>query len=330
MNEIEKKVKGFINSPLKNLEIADVNTFTTDRGIKIRRKINAPVRKIFEVVGTKRKIHVERYPHLEKGENYVFISNHSFDEDIIATLSQLGCHAYVLIGTTNQLEYNPLMYAAWVNGLVYVNRLDPVSRSEALPKMERIINAGSSMLVFGEGGWDNTEHRPSNPQFAGGVLLAQNTNRKVVLVSSYNEHDSKDIYMSFSDPYDISKIEERTARREIANKLGVMTLEHMFNHASTNKRSDLEKYSPTGDIYLDYMEQRKKEYMRVKWSRDVWDEELTTYTDWEMAYPEEVRSTFDNVKVNANNAYVMAPVLLEREIDKEYDFKVYMKKNWNK
>lgn len=330
MNEIEKKIKGFINSPLRNLEIADVNTFTTDRGIKIRRKINTPVRKIFEVVGTKRKIHVERYPKLEKDENYVFISNHSFDEDIIATLSQLGCHAYVLIGTTDQLEYNPLMYAAWVNGLVYVNRLDPISRSEALPKMERIINAGSSMLVFGEGGWDNTEHRPSNPQFAGGVLLAQNTNRKVVLVSSYNEHDSKDIYMSFTDPYDISKIEERAARRDIANKLGVMTLEHMFNHASTNKRNDLVQQSPTGDIYLDYMEQRKKEYMRVKWSRDVWDEELTTYIDWEMAYPEEVRSTFDQVQVNEKNAYVMAPVLLEREIDKQYDFKVYMKNNWNK
>lgn len=325
MNDIEKKIRGCINRPLRKLEIANVNTFTTDRGIKLRRTINAPVRKIFEVAGTKRRIHVERYPKLEKGENYVFISNHSFDEDIIATLSQLGCHAYVLIGTTDQLEYNPLMYAAWVNGFVYVNRLDPISRREALPKMERIINAGSSMLVFGEGGWNNTEHRPSKPQFAGGVSLAQKTNRKVVLVSSYNEHDSKDIYMSFDDPYDISGIEERTARRQIANRLGVMTLEHIFNHASIIERKSL-----TGDIHLDYMEQRKKEYMRVKWSRDVWDEELTTYIDWEMAYPEEVRSTLDNVHVDKNNAYVMAPTLVKRSNDQKYNFTNYMKENWNK
>lgn len=325
MNEIEKSIRGFVNNPLRKLEIADLNNFTTDKGIKIRRFINKPIRRVFETVGTKRKIHLERYPKLEKDEPYIFVSSHSFDEDIIASLSQLDRHAYVLIGTTDQLEYNPLMYAAWVNGLIYVDRLDSESRSLSLPKMEKILNSGSSVLIFSEGGWDNTENRPSLPVFAGAVKLAHNTGRKIVLMSSYNEHDSNDIYMSVDGPYDFSNIDEKTARRRITNDLGIMMLEHIFNHASIISRKSL-----TGDIHLNYMEQRKKEYMRVKWTRDVWDEELTTYIDWEIAYPENVRSTFDNVHITKDNAHIMAPILVKRMEDKKYDFKAYMKNNWNK
>lgn len=325
MNNFQAKVSGIINSPLKKLEITNVNNFTSDAGIKIRRTINKPVRKIFETLGTKRKIFLESYPQLEENESYIFVSSHSFDEDIIAALSQLDRHAYVLIGTTDQLEHNPLMYAAWVNGLIYVDRLDQNSRNISLPKMKRIIDSGSSVLIFAEGGWNNTEHRPSLPIFAGPVKLAHETGKKIVLISSYNQPDSNDIYMSVDGPYDVSNLNEKEARRMITKELGNMMLTHIFNHADVIERESL-----CGDIHLSYLEQRKKEYMRVKWTRDVWDEELTTYIDWEMAYPENVRSTFDNVEVDKNNAYVMAPVLAKRLEDNKYDFRTYMKNNWNK
>ena len=56
------------------------------------------------------------------------------------------------------------------------------------------------------------------------------------------------------------------------------------------------------------MEERRQVYKKLKWTRDIWDEELTQYI------PEEKRK----------------PLILTDPEEKKYDFKVYMKKNWNK
>ena len=110
------------------------------------------------------------------GSLYIFASTHFFDEDIIANLAVIDRNAWVLIGTTDQLEHNPQMYAAWLNGLVYVNRLDADSRKESVKKMLRILNAGSSVLIFPEGGWNNSENLLVNPLFSGPWLLAKSDN----------------------------------------------------------------------------------------------------------------------------------------------------------
>lgn len=59
-----------------------VENFTSDFGMKIRRCMNVPWRKILKFC-TKRKIILEHYPELSKKEQYVFVANHSFDEDAI-------------------------------------------------------------------------------------------------------------------------------------------------------------------------------------------------------------------------------------------------------
>lgn len=145
------------NIGLQKLKTADISTFTTKKGLKIRKAINPFVRKIVKFA-TKNKIILERYPALEKDVPYIFVSTHTFTEDIIATVQKLDRNAYILIGTTDQLEHNPQMYAAWINGMIYVDRYDKDNRHQAIDKMEYVLKSGTSVLIFAEGGYNNTEN----------------------------------------------------------------------------------------------------------------------------------------------------------------------------
>ena len=115
-----KKAK---NYKLVDLLDADVETFTSDKGIVRRRKIAKVLKKVLKIA-TPEKIIVDRYPELNPDEPYIFVSTHGFSNDIIACLASIDRSAYLLMGSTNQVEYNRLMYAAWLNGFIYVNRTD--------------------------------------------------------------------------------------------------------------------------------------------------------------------------------------------------------------
>ncbi len=311
------------NIGIKWVKDATIDNFTSDIGIKIRRGINTPLRQILKMA-TKREIIIDRYPNLEKNKPYIFASTHSFDEDIIAALATINRSAYVLIGTTDQIDHNYQMYAAWLNGMIYVNRLDPESRKASILKMGKILRSGSSILIFPEGGWNNTENLLCQPLFSGPYILSQDTGVSVVPIASFNQHGSDKIYMSFGDPIDMTNRRKKEALTSLRDSLATMVYYSMEEHTSPICRKSL-----TGDIRMKYMEERKQEYMRVKWTRDVWEEELTYYHDKENPTWNEVYDFIKNAHIDNNNISILGPVLTKKLQEKKYDFKEYMKKNWN-
>lgn len=312
------------NYGLQKLKVSTVDNFTSETGIKLRRLINKPLRKILKLA-TKRKIIIDYYPTLEKNTPYIFASTHSFDEDIIAGLSTIDRNAYVLIGTTDQIDYNPQMYAAYINGMVYVDRLDEKSRKDSVDKMEKILKSGSSILIFPEGGWNNTENLLCQKLFAGPYILAQRTGVKVVPICTYNEAGKDEIYIKVGQPIDMCDKEKKESLIELRDCLSTMMYESIEQYSTPIKRAEL-----SGDIHEKHMEERKNEYMRVKWSKDVWDEELTVYQDKSISSAQQIRESLKNVELTVNNAKVIAPALIKRLEDEKYDFKKYMKKNWRK
>ena len=73
---------------LKRYEKADVNSFTSDIGLHIRKVINPLWRRALRL-GTQRKLYLEAYPKLDKKKTYIFAANHSFDEDAISVLQTI-------------------------------------------------------------------------------------------------------------------------------------------------------------------------------------------------------------------------------------------------
>lgn len=304
----------------KNL---DAEKFTTDFGIKARRIIN-PVVKLGIKAVVKEKINIVEYPKLEKKEPYIFAAGHSFPGEIAANLASIDRNAYVLIGTTDQLDHNPQMYAAWLNGLIYVNRLDPKSRKECMKKMERVLNNGTSVLMFPEGVLNNSENLYCQPLFPGVYYLSQNTGKKVVPIVSHKEYGSDVINIAASEPIDLTNMTKKEALSELRDALSTLRY-NLVDNSQILRREDLQ-----GDIHLQHLERRKNTYNEVKWTKDVWEEEIRVYHEGGMLFPSEVWQTLENVQITPENAWIFAPILAQIEEDKKYDIVRYMKKNWNK
>ena len=313
------------NFLLTRVEISTPDTFATSLGFKLRRLIKPALRPILRLASG-RRIHVESYPKLEKGVPYIFVSTHSFVDDIIANYAIVDRSAYTLIGTPDQVEHNPLLYAAWLCGMVFVNKVDPQNRKDSVEKMVRVLQNNTSVIIYAEGAWNNTENLLVQPLFASPWLLAQRTGRKVVPIAMHQEYGKKDVWYSAGEPLDLSDMEKREALTILRDSMATLTYELMAKHATVLKRAAL-----GSDPRLDYMDERMHEYLCTKWTRDDWTLEVTIYRDKQLPpTPEQVRASFDNVKITPQNAAILAPVLARREEDKRYDLVKYMQKNWKR
>lgn len=309
------------NTGLKKFEILDVDHFTSDRGIQIRRKINKVWRKVLRL-GTKRHVHIEEYPVLNKDEVYLFVANHSFDEDIISVLQSVDRSVYMLHGTTDQMEHNPVFYAMWANGMIYVNRLDENSRKEAVKKMKRILTAGSSVLLFPEGGYNNTENQLITPLFSSPYMLSEELGVKVVPIISFNDIGSNEIFIRAGEAIDLSVYEKQEALNILRDEMSTLLYRIMEDHTAPVQRSAMGT-----DPRKDYLEVRKNVYGCQKWYADVWDEELTYYPGHNVTTPKQSREYVDHVHVNEKNASIFAETLLRREEDIRYDLIGYLRRN---
>lgn len=69
--------------------------------------------------------------------------------------------------------------------------------------MERILNSGSSVFLFPEGGWNNTENLLVLPPFAGSRLLSQRTKIPVVPISAFCEQGNNIVFLNYGEPLDL-------------------------------------------------------------------------------------------------------------------------------
>ncbi len=320
------------NTGLKFVLNTTVDNFTTNFGMMVRRLLNKPLRLVLKLA-TKRKVIIEtdenEKSYSESKEPYIFISTHSFDEDIVSSLANIDRSTYILMGTTDQIEHNPKSYAAFLNGMVYVDRNSEKSRKDSLLKMQRVLDNGSSVLIFAEGGWNNSENLLVLPLFSSPYILNQATHCKVVPMCSFNEPGDDKIYMKFGSPMSFDNMTKEEALIKLRDNMATMTYEMIEKHSKPLKRSEL-----SINYHLEYAKIRHDEYFanNTKWSEDpkIWEEEVSVRKDKNNPLPQDVRKSLEKVKITKANFPVMIKVLNGINIDKQVDFMDYMKHNYRK
>ncbi len=178
------------------------------------------MKSIIKMANDKKTILIS-YPKLNKDENFIFAAGHSFPGDIGSNLSCIDRSTYTLVGTTDQVDHNPQMNFLWANGIIYVNKLNPDSRKESFKKMSRILNSGTSVMLFPEGVLNNTENLNCVTLYPGFYHLAQETNKRVVpIVANYNEEDV--VYVAAGNPIDCTNKSKDEAKIELRDALATL------------------------------------------------------------------------------------------------------------
>ena len=110
-------------------------------------------------------------------------------------------------------------------------------------------------MLFPEGGYNNTEEKLINRLFARPWLLAKECGTEVVPIISFNDYDSKDIYISAGRPIRLDLYEKEEARTLLRDAMATILWKLIEDYAVPLKRMDI-----PGDLHTFWMEVRKQVY----------------------------------------------------------------------
>lgn len=312
----------------KKIEKANIDTFTTDFGLKLRKATHKLISFIYRMVIKyfyKKEIIVDQKVKLDKNKRYIFASNHSFYLDGASITATVDRNCYALFGATEQLYFDIHTFFVWLSGLIYVNRFDKQSRKDSLEKMNRVLKAGNSVLIFPEGKWNDTENLLCQKIFAGAYNLSLQNNVEVIPISVYNETFGKNIYISYGKPLELYNYDKDEGLQILRDSLATMFYNQIEKYSKPFIRAKIE-----GDIHFNYMEERMFEYSKAKWRSDYcWDDELFTYKAGNIDL-EDVWKDIGKVKIDINNIDKFNGVLQDLKTIKKYSFRDYMNNNYRK
>ena len=237
-------MKQYRNLFINKLNTKDVDHFTTDTGLFLRKKTNGAFRKLCNIftnatiiredtpdyasdekyygnlkpdriplshypLSTKKNannIVVERYPNLDKDESYIFVGTHVCPEDIEIMLNVIDRNAYLILGSVETLRYNPEAYLSWLNGMIVFDILNPEERSALSVKMERVLQT-QSILIFPEGSHNYDLNKLIKPLYDGPVNLALKTGKKIVPVAMVKDYEKNVAYLDVGNPIDVRNLD---------------------------------------------------------------------------------------------------------------------------
>ena len=342
-------MKHYRNLFINKLNTRDVNHFTTDIGLFLRRKSNGAFRKLCNVftnttiirnetseyvsneeyynnlkaeriplssypLSTKKNannIIVERYPKLEEGESYIFVGSHVCPEDIETMLNVIDRNAYLILGSVENLNYNPEVYLSWLNGMIVFNVLDMKERRELILKMERVLHT-QSILIFPEGSHNYDLNKLIKPLYDGPVNLALKTGKKIVPVVLVKDYENNVAYLDVENPIDVRgldlNIQDYYPGKEESEKYRIKSMSsYVRDQMATAVYHMMERHlAPIKKSEYEDLEQHFIQFYvtdtfnKLNWKHDVFDAEyLTKKTKEEQEYEEVVRS-LGNLKLKKN------------------------------
>lgn len=118
--------------------------------------------------------------------NAIYAINHSCKFDMIYASELIEVHSYVLAGKQRMRLMDRLIF--FLNGVIYVDRKNKVSKALAKERMKKILTEGQNLCMFPEGTWNLTPSKPMLPLYWGIIDIARETKRPIIpLVLEFRE-----------------------------------------------------------------------------------------------------------------------------------------------
>jgi len=313
---------------------ADTSNFVSDSGLKIRKIINPVMRQVIKL-GMKNEIVIEERAKLDPNKQYIFVSTHYFTEDVIGLFSAVGRQAHMVMGTTDQIENNPLMIFAKLLGFIHVDRMDSLNRQECFEKQNQAIERGTSFMNYVAGSWENSENELQPLSFSGPYKTSVLKNVEIVPVASYLVEEDKKMYVRFGEPMDLSKYTIEEGNEIIRDTLASMHYKQLEKYSKPIGSLHIDNYGITHDLPYDqrtyYMDSRGNEYWNQPWSRPFAKEEIGIRTKKDVT-EEEVYKFVDNLsreKLVELSSILSEPLVRIDELER-YNIVDYLDRNYDK
>lgn len=268
------------------------------KGVITRKKLNILIKKFGALFLKSKQVFEDReslmYPNGRNSENshaekyqkdielpkepVIWMANHAFKDDTLATVLAAKRHSYILFGSLPQF-YNTLDgVTAYLNGVVMSNRKVKSSKKATIDKAVQAMEYGADLLMFPEGVWNKTPNIPIISLWPGIYRIAQQTGAKIVPVVHYsrdllNEEKDNVIHTVIDDPIDITNKTEKEALELLRDKMATWYILMMEKYGQSTREKELKNHTSSQQAWEEHLKKRIK-------TADRYDIEIETTADF--------------------------------------------------
>lgn len=214
------------------------------KGVIIRKIISPVLRTIVPFVTPNSKLIVVRRAKLPK-QPVIFAATHGFREDVEHTILMAGRQAYMLNGSLLQVFNSFDGITAWIAGMVIMDRADKESRASAVDKLVRVLELGTSVIMYPEGTWNKSPNELVSGLFPGIYDVAQKSGALVVPIATYR--NGKKAYGITEEAFDICQCGREDGIQILRDKMATMQYELMEKYGTCSR--DEFPYGEKADKY---------------------------------------------------------------------------------
>ena len=241
----------------------------------------------------KRLLEKDKGAKLNKDETYIWISNHGFKDDALATVLSTNKNAYILFGSLPQF-YNTIDgIISWINGVILVNRKVKSSRKTSIKKCIKALKMKKDIIIYTEGVWNKSPDKLVLNLWPGIYEIAKETNIRVVPIIHYkkelHKNDKNDIiHTVIDDPIDLTKYSEEEALINLRDKMAYWVYLMMQKYGKTTRDELLKDYYYSTEAWEAQLKERIK-------TVDYYDPEIETTADYQTKKEMEYYDTLEKI-----------------------------------
>ena len=230
-------------------------------------------------------------------EPVIYVSNHGFRDDGLATVLAAPRHGWFYMGSLPEFYNTTNGIAIYLVGSLSLNRKSKESKKASLDKAKRLLELGTDLIIYPEGGWNKSMSDITLPLWKGFYKIAKEGNYKVVPVVHYNSHPeilSKDnvIHTVVDDPIDVSSMSEEEALETVRDTLSSWQYKMMEVYGKSTREEEMRGFE-TPEEKWDY---ELKERMKSVGRYDSSIETKADFRDKNIARPEDVFEPIANME----------------------------------
>lgn len=255
----------------------DVDSTISKNGVLIRRKLHFIIKMLGPKFLTNPQVfenreflkNPEKYDYNPKNapadkkiilpeEPVIWIANHGFVDDVLASVLAAPRQAYILFGSL-PMFYNTFDgITAYLNGVAMSNRKVKASKQASIPKIVKAMEYGADGLIFSEGIWNKTPDRLLIEFLRGIYISAKETGAKVGPIIHYlrNHLDpSKDnvIHTVVDEPIRIDDLSQKAALDYLRDVMATWYYYMIEMYGKSTREELLNGYDNSYDAWTSYI-----------------------------------------------------------------------------
>ncbi len=208
----------------------------------------------------------------------IWAPNHSFKDDILASILATYRHTYILLGSLPQIYNTFDGVTSWLNGSVVINRKVAASRKSAIPKALKAMELGADLLMFSEGVWNKTPNRLLLDLWPGIHRIAKETGALVVPVAHYiedptNQKKNNLIHTTIDDPIRIDDLSEKAGLEYLRDVIGTWYYLMMERYGKSTRTEETDGFTDSSNAW-------EKKLLDLVGTADRYDLEIELCADY--------------------------------------------------